>query len=251
MNTRTLERALARLAGAGAVLAPARESGFYCVYPSGDRRRRPLARLSAEVVRALVSDGALDDAGEGAYVLSEAGRMRVRREGALPGEGYSAQHAPIIDRIVMARGEEKSLRGFESGVALRRLAALRDANGKAWLNSAELAAAAALREDWESAQAGLARGSDWRAPPNGSTARASNGVEAAMAARCDARRRFADRLHALAPALRRVVERVVLYDDGVEALERAEGWPSRSGKVALKLGLAQLALDQAAARASS
>lgn len=68
---------------------------------------------------------------------------------------------------------------------------------------------------------------------------------------CDARRRFADRMHALAPALRRVVEQVVRHDDGVEALERAEGWPSRSGKMALKPSLAQLALDHAAARAWS
>jgi hypothetical protein len=37
------------------------------------------------------------------------------------------------------------------------------------------------------------------------------------------------------------VERVCLYDDGLEALERAERWPARSAKVALKMGLAQLA----------
>lgn len=47
----------------------------------------------------------------------------------------------------------------------------------------------------------------------------------------------------LAPPLRRAVERVVLYEDGIEALERGEGWPARSGKLALKLGLAQLAME--------
>ena len=62
-----------------------------------------------------------------------------------------------------------------------------------------------------------------------------------MAARCDARRRTAEALDALAPPLRRVVERVCLNEDGLETLERAHGWPARSGKVALKLGLAQLA----------
>jgi hypothetical protein len=40
-----------------------------------------------------------------------------------------------------------------------------------------------------------------------------------------------------------MVERVCLYEDGLEALERAEGWPACSGKLALKLGLAQLAAE--------
>jgi hypothetical protein len=42
-----------------------------------------------------------------------------------------------------------------------------------------------------------------------------------------------------------VVERVCLCEEGLDALERSEGWPARSGKIALKLGLAQLAAAQA------
>ena len=57
------------------------------------------------------------------------------------------------------------------------------------------------------------------------------------------RRRLADALAKLAEPLRRVVERVCLYEEGLEALERSEGWPARSAKLALKLGLAQLAAD--------
>lgn len=47
---------------------------------------------------------------------------------------------------------------------------------------------------------------------------------------------MAGALDRLAPPLRRVLERVCLHKDGLEALERAEAWPSRPGKVALKLG---------------
>ncbi len=54
-------------------------------------------------------------------------------------------------------------------------------------------------------------------------------------------RRVEDALARLAAPLRRTVERVCLHEEGIEALERAEGWPARSGKLALKLGLAQLA----------
>jgi len=89
---------------------------------------------------------------------------------------------------------------------------------------------------------GLVRGSDWAAPPNSSSGRSvSNAVELAAGAFCDARRRVAGALERLAPPLRRVVERVCLHEEGLEALERGESWPARSGKLALKLALAQLA----------
>jgi hypothetical protein len=117
---------------------------------------------------------------------------------------------------------------------------LRDATGKPWLSGAELAAAARLRADWEAGEQGLVRGSDWTAPPKGAAPRGA-GSDAALAAHCDARRRAAEALGRLAPALRRVVERVCLLEEGLETLERAEAWPARSGKLALKLALAQLA----------
>jgi DNA-directed RNA polymerase specialized sigma24 family protein len=119
---------------------------------------------------------------------------------------------------------------------------LRGASGRRWLDASELAAANQLRRDWETAQIGMVRGSDWSAAPLGSTPRSgANALEAAMARRCDAGRRLAAALDSLAPPLRRVVERVCLHEIGLEALERTEAWPSRSGKLALKLGLAQLA----------
>ena len=134
------------------------------------------------------------------------------------------------------------MRGYDCGAALRRLGALRNAHGAPWLSPAELAAAARLRQDWDAAQRGLVRGSDWSAPPQGSVARGpGNARESALVGHCDARRRVGDALASLAPALRRVIERVVLLEEGLEALERHEGWPARSGKIALKLGLAQLA----------
>jgi hypothetical protein len=243
MSERANLRALTRLAASKVVLAEERQGGAFAVFPTGDRRRRPVGRLSAESVRQMQADGALAPAGEaGGFVLSQAGHARLARAYAAEGEHFLTQHAPLIDRSVMdAGGGVRTVRGFDVALGLRRLAALRDANGAPWLSSAELAAATQLRTDWDQAQAGLVRGSDWRAPPNGASARGLNGQDAAMAARCDARRRFEDKLSALAPPLRRAVERVCLYDDGLEALERAERWPARSAKVALKMGLAQLA----------
>lgn len=162
-----------------------------------------------------------------------------------------AQHRDVIDRsVVGADGGVASVRGHDADATLRRLAALRDAAGAPWLNGAELAAASRLRSDWEAAERGMVRGSDWAAPPMSGTRGGGNGREAALAAHCDAKRRSAEALDRLAPPLRRVVERVCLREEGLEMLERAEAWPARSGKIALKLALSQLAAGQAAARAS-
>ncbi|GIK49797.1 MAG: hypothetical protein BroJett013_24940 [Alphaproteobacteria bacterium] len=241
MSGRAVERALARLAAPGAVVAQERGGAGYGVFPAGDRRRRPVARLRADDVRLLASTGALEAAAGNLFVLSAAGRARVAREAA-GGEGFLAQHAPLEQRAVVdAEGDLRHVRGVVRSTVLIKLSALRDGAGAPWLSELELAAAQRLRSDWEASQGGLTRGSDWRAPPIGGARGASNVQERAMAARCDARRRVADALDALAQPLRRVVERVCLNEDGLETLERAEGWPARSGKLALKLGLAQLA----------
>ena len=249
MSARKLARALERLAQPQAMLAPAGAQG-YGLYPTPDRRRRPVLRLSQMEVRELSSSGAIDPAGDG-FVLSAAGRAKLKREGADDDVAYLAQHAPIGTRAVANNdGAVRTVRAIDSAYALKRLAALRDANGASWLSVEELAAAARLQSDWLLGQVGLVRGSDWSAPPQSGSARgAGNAQEAALERRCDARQRSTDALNALAPQLRRVVEQVCLREEGLEALERREGWPARSGKIALKLGLAQLAASQVYRRA--
>jgi len=235
-----VERALARLASPGATLAPYGEG--YGVYPRGDRRRRPTARLDTAELRELEACGAIEQRADGAYVLSGPGRARVTRALAQEDEAYLIQHTPVEPRTVIDQdGDQRLLRGVQRSDVLRRLASLRDTQGQPWLSEAELAAARRVRSDWEASQAGLTRGSDWSAPPLGAAARAGNAQERAMAVRCDARRRVAAAMDALATPMRRIVERVCFHEDGLEMLERAEGWPARSGKLALKMGLAQLA----------
>lgn len=239
MSARLVTRALARMAASACALAPYRDG--YGVYPNADRRRRPVVRLTRDDVQELASSGAIEAQGD-AFVLSEAGRARTRRDDALPEEAFVAQHRPIVERAVMgADGGVQTTRGHDADTAMRRLAALKDANGAPWLSAAELGAATALRATWLASEIGMVGGSDWAAPPRSGQARSANGREAALAAHCDARRRLATALDALALPLRRVVERVCFHEEGLEALERAECWPARSGKLALKLALAQLA----------
>ncbi len=231
------ERVLAALRRKGAVLAKERDSARYAVFPGGDRRRRPLAKARPDEVAALLSEGAISSSGQDEYRLSEAGGARLRREAAGDNHAFLAQHAAFEPAKVA------TAKRLMSGGVLGRLAALRDSNGAPWLADHEVRAAQTLRADWERAQRGLLHGSDWSAPPMGSSARGpANAQEKALAARCDARASYQAAIDTLAPPLRRVVEGVCLREEGLEGVERDESWPARSAKLALKLGLAQLAL---------
>lgn len=243
-----VQRALMRLEHAGSLVAPEKDGRGFGVFVKGDRRRRPVARLTVLEVRALESEGTLVVAeGEtNCFVLSVAGASRVARAGASPDEAYLAQHRPIVPRAVMdSSGVPRNVRGHEPDDTVRKLAAMRDASGAPWFSADELAAATRLRTDWERGQGGLVKGSDFAAPPKGEMARgAGNAAEHLAGARCDARRRVADALASLAAPLRRVVEAVCLSEQGLAAVERVQSWPARSGKVALKFALAQLAARQ-------
>jgi len=218
--------------------------GGFGVFPGGDRRRRPLVRLTKEETRALEADGAVvHDAARGGYLLTPAGRARSRR--AREDEpGFLAQHAPIGPlRIVHEDGVRIVKRVGDDPFA--RLERLKDLNGKPWFSRSEIAAARRLREDWEAGHAGLLRGSDWSAPPRGSAPRGPGGAqEAALSSAIDARGRVEQALDSLAPPMRRAVERTCLHETGLATLEREECWPEASAKVALKCALAQLAAQR-------
>lgn len=244
MSERRIGRALARLAAGDAVLRVDGVGPDYGVFTMRDRRRRALLRLKAAEVRKLEADGVLEaNEGDG-FVLSRAGLARVAREAAAPGEAFVVQHHALVARdVIDDDGAIRAVRGVDTEAPMRRLAALKGLKGEPWLSQAEISAAGKLRADWAVGEPGLVRCSDWMAAPMGSTRGPGNAQEAAMARRCDAQRRLADALARLAKPLRRVVERVCLYEEGLEAIERAEGWPARSAKLALKLGLAQLAAE--------
>lgn len=245
MSARRVARVLARLATSGAMLRLESGGQGYGVFTGRDQRRRALLKLNVGEVRVLEADGVLEARASGEFGLSAAGFARVAREAAAPDEAFIAQHGEVIVRnVIDADGGVRKARGLDAEVVMRKLAALKGPDGEAWLSQAELSAAARLRADWVVGEGGLVRVSDWTAAPMGSSARGpGNAQEAAMARRCDARRRVGEALARLAAPLRRVVERVCLHEGGLETLERDEGWPARSGKLALKLGLAQLAAE--------
>src|SRR5262245_11687576 len=89
-------RALKRLSAAGMAALPSPgDPAVYGVFPHGDRRRRPVARLDRTSVEQLLSSGALARAVDGdAVVLTEDGRALVKRSD-YGTEGFRAQHMDL------------------------------------------------------------------------------------------------------------------------------------------------------------
>lgn len=237
-------RALARLGKTGALLAPERTGRAMAVFPRGDRRRRPLARLSREDVRSLLAEGAIAPAGfADTYRLSPAGVARVARDSAQReplNNPWREQHGKLVERFIMA---DDGVMRTACGVPMEGpFGALTHVAGKGFFARREIEAARRLGEDWERAQHGLVSGSDWTAPPRGSTSRGSGGAqEHAIGEAIDARRRVEKALGGLPMSLASAVRAACLEGRGFADLERARRWPSLSGKRVLKLGLELLA----------
>lgn len=240
-------RALRRLEVAGAVLAPIEPSGArFGVFPDGDRRRRPLARLSAAAVARLLSDGAIAKAGaKGVYALTEAGRARARRDDrARSGGGADAFRAQHQDRASIRLSPEAGAPTVEVDRAespLAWLARRTDGAGRAWIGPRELAAGERLRSDFHRARFSHRVTSDWTAPPQGSAGRFGGDGLAPCEAALAARDRIRAALAEVGDPLDGLLAAVCGDGRGLDDVERGFGWPRRSAKLVLKIALGRLA----------
>jgi hypothetical protein len=240
-EARALARALTLLVSPRAVLAQIAGERF-AVFPNGDRRQRPQGKVSGTQLAALLADGAVAVRGD-VYVITAAGRARTTRQSALErAAAYVAQHGGLVSREVMDHaGDVAPVQARPLSDLRARLERLKTPDGAPFFSRGELALADRLRGDADLAAVGVTRGVDWSAPPKGTTARGPGaGPEASLAAVLDARRRLDQSLARLAPPQRELVRLVVLQEERLEVAERRLGWPARSGKLALKLALAQL-----------
>ena len=208
--------------------------GGYGVRPGGDRR----SRIS------LVLDEA------GFRQLAENPGLRRR-----PGGGWVARTAPPDPAIMPEPGRPGLIEGARTVMegdgrpVLRRanlgqsaiawLAQRRDADGRPLLAAAEVAAAARLGLDAETAARGPSLTLRWDALPRaggGSAVRAGAGDPAMAAAR-----RVEAALAACGSA-RGMVEAICIRASALQAAERDLGLRRREGKIRLQAGLAALAI---------
>lgn len=105
----------------------------------------------------------------------------------------------------------------------------------------QFAAGERLRGDHARAHTPPAVTMRWDGTPGGAGRGAPGGPVDPTLAQLDARRRFEAATAAVGAELGDVLTRVVCEGQGLEAAERAMGWPARAGKVVLGLALDRLA----------
>ncbi len=228
-----LPRWLRCLSRAGAVLKPCSDaSGRFGIYPGGDRRRRPLARLDAAQLREALARGLVSDTGDSIQLCAE-GRAALQRDGGAAGE-YAAQHRDMIDASILSRGGQvRRVSRNRSEGALGPWAAQLDpveraAGERFCADHAQSTLHQHTTRNW-SPSASI-RGQGWRGGP-----------ETASLAAIAAKDRVMDALAAVGVGMDLLLIAVCIREEGIAAVERRFGWAQRSGKTVLKLALQQLA----------
>lgn len=185
-------------------------------------------RLSDGEVRALVSAGLLTQQGNGLRATPEA-RMWLRRQ-LVESDAFSAQH-----RLEGRRADGTLFNVAES--PLGRLAST--ANGQpAFLRSHQVEAGERVRRLAERAQLQPRVTMSYTAAfVAGGTARAADIGDLAA----DARRALAEVYQVLPADCAGVVMDVCGLLKGLQTVETERGWPRRSAKLVLRIGLEQLA----------
>lgn len=180
----------------------------------------------------------------GTIEVTDLGRARLRR--ALAGEdGFRAQHQARGLRRDRGRDgsvEVMTVNHAESPLAWLRTRRTRD--GKAFLNAEQFEAGERLRADHTFGQIapGLAAPA-WQTLATGATGGGSRrgGIGELTDAVMAARQRMERALDAVGPELSGVLVDVCCLLKGLETVERERGWPARSAKVILAIGLSRLA----------
>jgi Domain of unknown function (DUF6456) len=241
---REFRRVLRRLAEPGARLMRRGDAkgGFgLCVPKNG--YAKPVLHLAAPVVEALIAEALIEpDATDPAgLVITPEGVCFVKRAEAAASP-FEAQHRAPGARYI---GEPDGRGGAVYAVNLAEspltwLASRKGSDGRPFLSPPQLLAGERLREDYTRAGLMARVTVDWERPLSGGARGTDRGLtmsESVLAAR----QRLNAALIAAGDEFEDILITVCCHLARLEEVERAMGWPLRSGKVVLRLGLERLA----------
>jgi Domain of unknown function (DUF6456) len=235
-------RLLARLSRKGALLHRADGAGAYDIMQAGQIRSKSrddaTARISADVVSRALDQGWLQATElEHQLRLSEAGAVALRRGLAAP----PAQPAAVTAATTPAQTTTRAPKLSATLSPVARLHRQRSADGQTLISTPELEAAERLERDFMQGQMMPRVTSNWdKAALGMPLARGSGATDVAdhvSAAQERVRRALAD----AGPEFADLLIDTCCLELGIEACEHQRGWPPRSGKILLKMGLGRLA----------
>ncbi len=247
---REAKRVLPRMATQGAFAKPAKKQQFG-IFGSKNKWRHPqlycsevimTAWLHRELVRlASLSECPNQDTAVNVYVLSEIGHQFVCRLGTaeMP---HRTQHEVQGRRYIRSTDKANAFHRVNlAETPLGWLVKRKGPDGQPLISEAEFAAGERLREDFTRAQMTPRVTSDWSAgPSSGARHRGPSDWLCVQETALAAKKRLALALDHVGPGLADILLETCCYLNGLEQAERVLGWPQRSGKVVLQIGLARL-----------
>lgn len=208
-------------------------NGAYPLRLSPDRRGRVVMRLDEATLTALIAEPGLRPRAGGGWIAAT-GRIAAPDRAARPGLIDGQRDLPGPDGRMVRHGANLG------ETPLAWLARRRDARGEPMIDPIELAAGERLRRDAERSTLGPSVTMRWDALPR-SRAGSSAPMEMGDAALTAARRvRLA--LSILAPVERMMVDAICVRGSSLQLAETGLGLRRRSGRLALRRGLAALAV---------
>ncbi|GAC1330714.1 MAG: DUF6456 domain-containing protein [Beijerinckiaceae bacterium] len=168
--------------------------------------------------------------------ITDTGRAKLRRDETPEADKFLAQHREVEEAVLQPHG---SVKRNEAESPLAWLARRKNREGHALLDPASFAAGERFRQDFTLAGLQPRITSDWSSPVTGASP-SDRGMHISdlMIA---ARQRLDKALDALGPELGSLVIDICGFLKGLETVEVERGWPARSAKVVLAIGLIRLA----------
>lgn len=151
-----------------------------------------------------------------------------------------AAHLPFRDHVVDTPAGPRRVTIDEAESPLAWLARRRGRDGRAFIAPHQFQAGERLRADFTRGQMMPRTTADW-SNPIPSDRRAAPGGGGITDGAVAARQRVNAALEAVGPEFSGLLIDLCCFLKGLEDLERARGWPARSGKVVLQLALDRLA----------
>lgn len=202
------------------------------------------SRSAAPIPKALVREFAnrdwlrADIHGPQTFALSDAGEGWLRREAVQHGDAFAAQHRVMTTRPLEGEGDRGAARMVAVNEGESPLGWLRH---RKLIGKAQFEAGERLRRDFTLAQLTPRMGVDYSAPiVMGS--RGAKSISALPETVLAAKQRFAHAMRAVGAGLSDLLFDVCCHLNGLEEVERAQGWPRRAGKVVLQIALDRLAM---------
>jgi hypothetical protein len=194
-----------------------------------------LAAMAAADLIVRLPDGRWQLTGSGRAHLV---RAQLARSGASI-DPYRAQHLGLVQDSIDGADGERRVTIDQSESPLAWLARRRGKHGKAHIEPAQLQAGERLRADFTRAQMMPRMSANWEAPVAQATRGDAAGTfgDAAVAAR----QRVHNALDAVGAEFSGLLVDICCFLKRLEDVERERGWPPRSAKVVLQLGLDRLA----------